>query len=250
MNLKIIMLNKRSQTRQSTCCKIPFVANFFKCKLIYVTKSGSVLALEWSGVVREEWLARSEKGVRKPGENDGLFIILILVMASWVCICVRRYQISFNMQVFVCQVHFIRENKAATAIDTNTWDRHKHSRSCSVQTDTVQFSSLAQSCPAHCNHMDHTRLPCPSPTSRACSNSCLLSQWCHPTISSSAVTFSSCLQSFPASGSFPVSPFFALGGQSIGVSASASVLPMNIQNWFPLGCTGLISLQSNTTGRF
>ena len=95
------------------------------------------------------------------------------------------------MQVFVCQVHFIRENKVATAIDTNTWDRHKHSRSCSVQTDTVQFSSLAQSCPAHCNHMDHTRLPCPSPTSRACSNSCLSTQWRHTTISSPVIPFSS-----------------------------------------------------------
>ena len=75
-------------------------------------------------------------------------------------------------------------------------------------------------------------------------NSCPLSRWCHPTISSSEVPFSSCLQSFPASGSFPVTQFFASGGQSIGVSASASVLPMNIQDWSPLGCTGWISLQS------
>ena len=83
-----------------------------------------------------------------------------------------------------------------------------------------------------------------SPTPRACSNSSPLSQWCHPTISSSVVPFSSCPQSFPASGSFPISQFFTSGGQSIGVSASASVLPMNIQDWFPLGLTGLISLQS------
>ena len=76
------------------------------------------------------------------------------------------------------------------------------------------------------------------------SNLCPLSQWCHPTISSSAVTFSSCLQSFPASGSFPMNQFFVSGGQSIGVSASASVLPMNIQDWFPLGWTGWISLLS------
>ena len=76
--------------------------------------------------------------------------------------------------------------------------------------------------------LQHTRLPCPSPTPRACSNSCPSSQWCHPTISSSVVPFSSCLQSFPASGSFPMSQFFASGGQSIGASASASVLPMNI----------------------
>ena len=84
-------------------------------------------------------------------------------------------------------------------------------------------------------------LSCPSPTPRVHSNSC---QWCHPTISSSLIPFSSCLQSFPASGSFPMSQLFPSGGQSTGVSASASVLPMNIQNWYPLGWTGWISLQS------
>ena len=93
--------------------------------------------------------------------------------------------------------------------------------------------------------LQHTRLPCPSPTPRVYSNSCSLSWWCHPTISSSVIPFSSCLQSFLASGSFQRSQFFALGGQSIGVSASASVLPMNIQGWFPLGWTGWISLQSS-----
>ena len=80
----------------------------------------------------------------------------------------------------------------------------------------------------------HARPPCPSPTPRVYSNSCPLSQWCHPTISSSVVPFS-CLQSFPASGSFPMSQFFPSDGQRIGVSALASVLSMNIQNWFPLG---------------
>ena len=92
--------------------------------------------------------------------------------------------------------------------------------------------------------LQHTRLPCPSPTPRACSSSCPLNQWCHPTISSSVVPFSSCLQSFPESGSFLMSQFFASGGQSIGASALASVLWMNIQDWFPLGFTGLISLRS------
>ena len=92
-------------------------------------------------------------------------------------------------------------------------------------------------------------LPCPSPTPGACSNSCPLSQWCHPIISSSVIPFSSCLQSSPASGSFPVNQFFASGGQSIGVSASASILPMNIQDWFPLGLTGWISLQSKGLSR-
>ena len=87
------------------------------------------------------------------------------------------------------------------------------------------------------------RLPCPSPTPRAYSNSCPSCRWCHPTISSSVVPFSSRLQFFPASGSFQMNQFFASGGQSIGVSASASALPMNIQDWFPLGWTGWISLQ-------
>ena len=97
--------------------------------------------------------------------------------------------------------------------------------------------------------LQHTRLPCPSPTPGACSNSCPLSQWCHPTISSSVLPFSSCLQSFPASGSFPVSRFFRSGGQSTGASASASVLPMNIQGWFPLQLTCLISFQSKGLSR-
>ena len=91
--------------------------------------------------------------------------------------------------------------------------------------------------------LQHARLPCPSLSPRVCSNSCPLSQWCHPTISFSVVPFS-CLQSFPESRSFPMSQLFTSGGQSIGASASASVLPMSIQEWFLLGCTGWISLQS------
>ena len=110
----------------------------------------------------------------------------------------------------------------------------------------IQFSLIIQSCPTLYEPMD-SRLPCPSPTPGTCSNSCPLSQWCHSTISSSAIPFSSCLQTFPASGSFPMSQFFTSGGQSIG--ASASVLLMNIQNWFPLGWTGLISLQSKGLSR-
>ena len=90
----------------------------------------------------------------------------------------------------------------------------------------------------------HTKLPCSSPTPRAYSNSCPLSQWCHPTISTSVIPFFSHLQSFPASGSFKMSQLFALGGQSIGVSDSASVLPKNIQGWFPLGWASWISLLS------
>ena len=97
--------------------------------------------------------------------------------------------------------------------------------------------------------LQHARPPCPSPTPRVYSNSCPLNWWCHPTISSSVVPFSSCLQSFPASGFFPMSQFFSWGGQSMGVSASASVLSMNIQDWFPLGWTGWISLQSKGLSR-
>ena len=95
--------------------------------------------------------------------------------------------------------------------------------------------------------LQHSMLPCQSPTPGACSNSCPLSWWYHPPISSSVVPFSSCLLSFPSSVSFPRSQFFASGGQSIGVSALASVLP--IQDWFPLGLTGLISLQSKGLSR-
>ena len=105
----------------------------------------------------------------------------------------------------------------------------------------VEFSSVAVVFYSLQPHgLQHVRLPYPSPTPRACSNSCPLSWSCHPTISSSVVPFSSCLQSFPASGSFPTSKIFVSGGQSIGASASAPVLPMNIQGWFP----SLISLQS------
>ena len=97
------------------------------------------------------------------------------------------------------------------------------------------------------HRLQHARPPCPSPTPRACSNPCPLSWWCHPTILPSVVPFSSCLQSFLASGSFQISQFFASGDQSIGVSASASVLPMNIQDWFPLGWTDWISWLSKGT---
>ena len=110
--------------------------------------------------------------------------------------------------------------------------------------------SFAQSFPTLWPHgLQHARPPCPSPTPGVYSNSCALSRWCHPTISSSAVPFSSHLQSFPASGSFPMSWFFKSGGQSIGISASTSVLRKNIQGWFPSGWTRWISLQSNGLSR-
>ena len=99
----------------------------------------------------------------------------------------------------------------------------------------VQFSHSVVSASLRPHGLQHARPPCPSPTPRVYSNSCPLRWWSHPAISSSVVPFSSCLQSFPASGSFQMSQFFSSGGQSIRVSASASVLPLNIQNWFPLG---------------
>ena len=114
---------------------------------------------------------------------------------------------------------------------------------------SVQFSRSVVSDSMWPHESQHARPPCPSPTPRVYSDSCPLSQWCHPTISSSVIPFSSCLQSFPASGFFPVSQFFSSGGQSIGVSASASVLPMNIQDWVPLGWIDWISLQSKGPSR-
>ena len=115
--------------------------------------------------------------------------------------------------------------------------------------ESVQFSHSGMSDSLRPHGLQHARPSCPLSTPGACSNSCPLSPWCHPTISSLVVPFSSCLQSFPASGSFPKSQIFTSGGQSIGASASASVLPMNIQNWFPLGWTGWISLLSKGLSR-
>ena len=111
-----------------------------------------------------------------------------------------------------------------------------------------QFSHSAVSDSLWARGLQHSRLPWPSPTPGACSNSCPSSRWCQPTISSSVILFS-CLQSFPASGSSPMRLFFISGGQSIGVSASASVLPMNTQDWSPLGGTGWIPLQSKGLSR-
>ena len=115
--------------------------------------------------------------------------------------------------------------------------------------NSVQFSRSVTSTSLWPHGLQHARLPCPSPALGVYSNSCPSSQWCHPTIWSPVVPFSSRLQSFPASGSFPVSQFFTSSGQSIGTSASASIPPMNIQDLFPLGWTGWISLQSKGLSR-
>ena len=114
---------------------------------------------------------------------------------------------------------------------------------------SVRFSRSVVSDSLRPHEPQHARPPCPSPTPGVYSNSCPSSWWCHPTISSSVVPFSSCPQSLQASGSFPMSQFFAWGGQSVGVSASASVLPVNTQDWAPLGWTGWISLQSKGLSR-
>ena len=127
----------------------------------------------------------------------------------------------------------------------NVYGKKKNHSSASVQ-----FSSVAQSCLTLQPHgLQHSRTPCSSPTPGVCSSSCPLIQYCYLTISTSVTHFSSCLQSFPASGPFPMSQLFASGGQSIGASATASVLPMNIQGLFLLGLTGLISLLSKGLSR-
>ena len=120
-----------------------------------------------------------------------------------------------------------------------------------MQLESSCYCSVTKSCPSLCNPMDCSTavLPCPSLSPGVCSNSCPFSWWCHPTISSSVAPFFSCPQSFPASGSFPVSRLFTSSGRRNGASASAWVVPVNIQDWFPLGWTGWISLQSEGLSR-
>ena len=151
-----------------------------------------------------------------------------------------------------CKEDIIDEQKAhEKMLNIANYQRNANQNSNEVppHTDRNQFSCSVVSDSLQPYGLQHARLPCPSPTPRACSNSCLSSQWCHPTISSSVVPFSSCPQSFPESGSFPVSQFFTSGGQSTGVSASGSVLPKNTQGWSPSEWTGWISLQSKGLSR-
>ena len=131
----------------------------------------------------------------------------------------------------------------------NTLRKEKFLPETKVHVSSIQFSRSVVSDSLRPHEPQHTRPPCPSPTPGVYTNSCPLSQWCHPTISPSVVSFSSSLQSFPTSGSFQMSQLFTSGGQSIGVSASTSVLPMNTHNWFPLGWTGWISFQSKRLSR-
>ena len=132
---------------------------------------------------------------------------------------------------------------------TDRTSRNRNKMNKLLQFRSVQFSHSVISNSWWPHEMQHTRPPCPSPTPEVYTNSCPLSRWCHPTVSSSVFPFSSCLQSFPASGSFQMSQVFASGGQSIGVWASTSVLPMNTQDWCPLGWAGWISLQSKGLSR-
>ena len=150
---------------------------------------------------------------------------------------------QFWVSVTPIFIHSIQVVNTITVVLT-VWSPPNQQHQHHLESSSVQFSCSVVSDSLRPHGLQHFRLPCPSPTPRVYSNSYPLSRWCHPTILSSVVPFSSCLQSVPVSGSFQMSQFFASGGQSIGVSASVSVLPMNIQDWFPLGWTGWISLQS------
>ena len=157
--------------------------------------------------------------------------------------------LGLSLRIFSCSMHSF----SCDMQDLVPWPGIKPGRDAleaqSSSHCSVQFSHSVVSDSLWPHGLQHARLPCPSPTPRVYSNSCPLSRWCHPTISSSVVPFSSCPQSFPASGSFPMSEFFASGGQSIGAEALPSVLPMSIQDWFPFGWTGWISLQSKGLSR-
>ena len=183
-------------------------------------------------------------------------------------ICKQCYQLGFNFQnIQIAPNSTVKKKKSQrTKIDISQNKKYRHIIRCStlliigeiqikatmrchitlLRISSVQLLSLSDSLQPH--RLQYARLPCPSPTPRACSNSCPYSQWCHPTISFFVIPFS-CLQSFPASGSFPMSQLFTWSGQSIGVSALVSVLPMTIQDWSPLGWTSWISLQSKGLSR-
>ena len=173
-----------------------------------------------------------------------MFSLSRLRIGLWVYTSVKTYQILyFNYAYFIIYQLYLK--KLYKLMFPTGWNLLW----VIIRKSAVQFSHSVVSDSLWPHRLQHSRPPCPSPTPRVYSNSCPLSQWCHPTISSSVVPFSSRLQSFPASGSFQMSQFLTSGGQSIGVSASASVLPMNIQDWFPLGWTNWISLQSKRPSR-
>ena len=159
----------------------------------------------------------------------------------WLLIMFQNHLFCSLCPFLICSLLFKFKLDSVTLSSLSSWTCSRPSQ-CVALFTYVPLPFKAESCPTLCDPMD-----C-APAPRVCSDSCPLSWWCHPTILSSVIPFS-CPQCFSASGSFPVSWFFASGGQSTGVSASASVLPMNIQDWFPLGLTGLISLQSKRLSR-
>ena len=175
-------------------------------------------------------------------------LLLCVLKRSCVVFCFLFYQFDISLYWFsdlndLCswdKSHPVLMYKSCTLLDSVCGGLFRVS---------VQFSFSVVSDSLWPHGPQHARPSCPSPAPRVYPNSCPLNWWCHPTISSSVAPFSSCLQSFPASGSFQMSQFFTWGGQSIGVSASTSGLPMNTQDWSPLGYTGLISLQSKGLSR-
>ena len=167
----------------------------------------------------------------------------------------KSHEVSIlHVVVYMCWRYFLRSSHSLLLLLGPQVCRlylclHPAVQFSSVQFSPVQFSRSVVSDSLWPHGLQHARPPCPSPTPRVHSNSCPLSRWCHPAILSSVVPFSSHLKSFPASGSFQMCQFLISGGQSIGVSASASVLSVNIQDWSPLGWTGLISLPSKGLSR-
>ena len=161
------------------------------------------------------------------------------IMHAWVYIYTHTH--SYGVYTHIPMVTYSNKHHSGR------WHIYTYTYMC-IYTSQFSRSVVADSLQPH--GLQNTRLPFPSPTPRTWSNSCPLSQWCHPTISSSAIPFSSLLQPFPTSGTSQMSQFLASGGQSTGVSASASVLPMSTQDWSPLGWTSWISLQSKWLWRF
>ena len=173
-----------------------------------------------------EWM---HKGINERMHAELWKLRKLVMMVTAVNLCRR---IDERLKDFSIKSGDLRRNNFRSIKTKAIYSSHSSVHfSCSVVSDSLQP-----------HEPQHARPPCPSPTPQVYPNSCPLSQWCHPTISSSVVPFSSCPQSFPASESFPMSQLFESGGQSIGVSALASVLPMNTQDWSPRGWTGWISL--------
>ena len=238
-------------------------------KIRSVGKSVAFVRLGAPGIQRDFPLA-TEREPSERGRDQEVLLNLISFLHFTKCACMLSHfshvQFFATLWTVACQaplsMGFSRQEqwsgfpsptlgdlpypeiKPATLLSPALWGRFFSSAATWIQFSSVQFSRSVVPNSLRPHGLQHARLLCPSPTLGACSNSCPSSRWCHPTISSSVIHFFSCLQSFPASGPFPMSQLFALAGQSTGVSASASVLPMNTQDWFPLGCTGWISLPS------